>query len=118
MSHLRQLYASEKDCLVRLAPSLSHKALYPSNSERRNVKLVLKLYDEITTVGVNHFGPQAGADVSGTAKFMRIILRMWNILNVKSTHKCLHKRDCSQTFHHLFDYLFSEMKVHCACANR
>ena len=93
LCHLRQLYASEKDKFVRLAPGLSYKSLYPSNIERQNVKLVLKIFDEKTIAGLNHFGSSNSSDVSGTVKFISIILRMWKILNVKSTDKGHHKRD-------------------------
>jgi len=46
LSHLRQLYASEKDNYIKMAPSLSYKVLNPSNLERQNVKLALRLFDE------------------------------------------------------------------------
>ena len=51
LSHLRQLYASEKDNYIKMAPGLSYKALNPSNMERQNVKLVLKVFDEKTITG-------------------------------------------------------------------
>jgi hypothetical protein len=49
LSLLRQLYYSEKDCIVKQAPALTFSALHPSNIERLNVKLVLKLFDEKTS---------------------------------------------------------------------
>jgi len=54
LSHLRQLYASEKDQYIKLAPGLSYKALNPSNLERQNVKLVLKVFDEKTITALAH----------------------------------------------------------------
>ena len=48
LSHLRQLYASERDNYVKMAPGLSYKVLNPSNLERQNVKLALRLFDEKT----------------------------------------------------------------------
>ena len=91
--HLRELYKTEKDSIVRMAPGLSYKALYPSNVERQNVKLVLKIFDEKTVAAVNHYGLQNHVDVSGTSTFFTIILRLWNVLNVKSTDKGRRKRD-------------------------
>jgi len=73
LSHLRQLYASEKDNLIKLAPRLSYKALHPSNLERQNVKLVLKIFDEKTITAVDTFGNNTGTDLSGTSKFLSII---------------------------------------------
>jgi len=52
MSHLCQLYASEKDNYIKMAPCLTYKALYPSNLERQNVKLVLKIFDEKTIIAL------------------------------------------------------------------
>jgi hypothetical protein len=67
--------------------------LYPSNIERQNVKSVLKVFDEKTIAGQQLFGAQNKVDVTGTGKFLEIVLRLWKILNVKSTGKGLHKRD-------------------------
>jgi hypothetical protein len=92
-SHLRKLYESEKDSLVKTAPGLSSRVLYPSNIERQNVKSVLKVFDEKTIAGLQLFGAQNKVDVTGTGKFLEIVLRLWKILNVKSTGKGLHKRD-------------------------
>jgi len=93
MSHLRQLYASEKDNYIKMAPCLTYKALHPSNLERQNVKLVLKIFDEKTIIALDTFGNNSNTDMSGTSKFMKIILRLWKILNVKSTGKGRRKRD-------------------------
>jgi len=93
LSHLRSLYAADKDRMIKEAPALSHKALYPSNLEQQNVQLVLKLFNEKTIVGLAHYGSKSNLDVSGTTKFLNIILRLWNILNVKSTDKGQRKRD-------------------------
>lgn len=76
-----------------MAPGLSYKALFPSSVERQNVKLVLKVFDEKTVTALDHYGQQTGLDVSGTSKFISIILRMWTVLNVKSTDKGRRKRD-------------------------
>jgi len=93
LSHLRQLYASEKDNCIKMAPGLSYKALNPSNLERQNVKLVLKVFDEKTITALGIFGNVTGTDTSGTSKFLTLILRLWKVLNVKSTDKGRRKRD-------------------------
>lgn len=56
-SNLRQLCNSEHDQIVKLAPSLCHKALFPNSTERQNVKLAL--FDEKTAVALVHFGKNA-----------------------------------------------------------
>lgn len=93
LSHVRQLHESEKDSIVKLAPSLTQKALYPSNIERQNVKLVLQMFDEKVSVALNHIGQHSGRDVSGTQAFIDLIIKLWEILNVKSTSKGFRKRD-------------------------
>ena len=92
-AHLRALHSSEKDNFVKLAPNLTYKALYPSNLERQNVKLALKVFDDKTIVALGEHGKQTGTDVSGTQLFLRIILKLWKILNVKTTGKGFRKRD-------------------------
>src|SRR6218665_1925937 len=43
---LKQLHENEKNNLVKLAPSLSFKALNPSNTERQSVPLMLCIFNE------------------------------------------------------------------------
>ena len=76
-----------------MAPDLSTRVLYPSNIERQNVKFVLKVCDEKTIAGLQLYGAQNNIDVAGTIKFLQTILRLWKVLNVKSTDKGRHKRD-------------------------
>jgi len=92
-SHLRQLHKNEKDSIVKMAPCLTHKSLYPSNLERQNIKLVLKVFDEKVVVALDHYGKQNGKDISGTHSFITVILKLWKILNVKSSNKGHRKRD-------------------------
>ena len=76
-----------------MAPDLSTRVLYPSNIERQNVKFVLKVLDEKTLAGLQLYGAQNNIDVAGTIKFLQTILRLWKVLNVKSTDKGRRKRD-------------------------
>jgi len=60
------------------------KPLFPSSVvERQNVKLVMKIFNEKTVTALDYYG----LDVSGTSKFIDLILRMWKVLNLKSTDK-------------------------------
>ena len=45
-SVLKTLYETEKNLIVKQAPSLSAKVLYPSSMECQNVNYVVKLFDE------------------------------------------------------------------------
>jgi hypothetical protein len=93
ISHIRRLYDIEKDSIVKLAPGLTHKALYPGNLERQNVQLALKIFDEKVIVALNHCSQLTGTDVTGTQSFVNIIVKLWKILNVKSPDKGYKKRD-------------------------
>jgi hypothetical protein len=92
-SHVRQLYNSEVDSVVKLAPGLTRKALYPSNLERQNVQLALKVFDEKVLVALDHFAAQTNKDVRGTQFFISVIIKLWRIINVKSSNKGIRKRD-------------------------
>lgn len=48
LTDLKKLYLSEGTKIVKLAPALLNKVLYPSNLERQNVLLAVKLFDEKT----------------------------------------------------------------------
>jgi hypothetical protein len=91
--HVRQLFNSEKDNIVKLAPNLTYKSLYPSSIERQNVKLALKVFDERTAVALVHFGRSSKTDLSGYNEFISLIVKLWKILNVKSPDKGAFKRD-------------------------
>jgi len=83
-----------------MAPVLSHKALHPSNLERENMRLVLKIFDEKTITAVDTFDNNTDTDMSGTSKFLSIILRLWKVLNVKSTGrpKGRRRRDANMSY--------------------
>ena len=45
---VRLLYSSERGSSAKLAPQLSVKACFPSSIERQNVRLVLKIVNDLT----------------------------------------------------------------------
>ena len=45
---VRQLYTSERTSFAKLAPHLTMKSCFPSSIEHQNVKLVLKVVNELT----------------------------------------------------------------------
>ncbi|KAF2884903.1 hypothetical protein ILUMI_21274 [Ignelater luminosus] len=88
ISDLKELYNSEKNKLVKLAPALSFKVLYPSCIERQNVNLCVKLFDEknITALKLSN-GPH------GTIQFLELISCWWKIMNCRTLYGGIHKRD-------------------------
>ena len=49
---VRSLYRQEQHSLAEVAHQLTAKACWPSNFERQNVKLVLKIFNESTSAGI------------------------------------------------------------------
>lgn len=91
---LRKLICCESNSLLKFGYTLSLKSLSPSNLERQNVNLVLKIF--------NHFVPQALLELGskneipnfrGTAAFIKIIYTWWSIMNVKTPNKGIRLND-------------------------
>ena len=82
------LYNSERDSLAKLAPRLTSKACYPSNLERQNVKLVLKVVHESTIAALAIQDEQRSpAFKCNTSDFVGILLSLWNIFNINMPYK-------------------------------
>jgi len=82
-AHLKQLYDSERDAAVKIAPALTYTALYPNNMQRQNVKLALKVFDEKNLAALGEFGSKYNCDVAGTHQFISTIAQLWKLFNVK-----------------------------------
>ena len=80
LKDLKVLHLSEESSLVKLAPSLSKKVLYPSSIERQNVSLAVRLFDEKNIVALQTFFKDQC--LVGSAEFIKTILSWWKIVNV------------------------------------
>lgn len=88
LSAIRKLVTCESNSLLKFGNSIPLKALSPSNLERQNVNLVLKLFNNFVIEALLELGPKYEIPhFTGTAEFIRIILTWWNIINVKSPFK-------------------------------
>lgn len=83
-NHLRNIYSKQKKSLLKYGYKLNHKALYPSNVERQKVSLVCKIFNYENIHALTEIN---GIETEGTATFLSIILKWWNIVNVKSLNK-------------------------------
>ena len=92
-AHLKQLYDSERSAIVKLAPGLTFTALHPNNTQRQNVKLALKIFDEKNVTALAHFGSRFQFDTNGTRNFILTIMQFWKIMNVKNPLKGHQLRD-------------------------
>ncbi|KAH7985005.1 hypothetical protein HPB49_026654 [Dermacentor silvarum] len=90
---LRELHSKEQSQQIKSAPTLTTKALNPSNIERQNVMLALKIFNPSTAAALRTCGPRLQFEhVVGTAEFLEII-KWWSILNVKTCNKGIRLRD-------------------------
>lgn len=83
---LQTLYRVEHDKLLKFGYSLSLKALFPSNMERQNVALALKIFNPFVAQALLEFGCKIDKS-KDTADFVNIIIRWWKIVNVKTPLK-------------------------------
>lgn len=85
LDSLERLYASESEDLLKLSFNLSYKALYPSNFEKQNVKLVLQIFNEHVYEGLLvHGSKHEIPHIKDTSSFIKVITTWWKIVNVKS----------------------------------
>jgi len=71
-SHLQRLFQEEKSSVVKLVPSsLTQKCLNPTATEKQNVKLMLKIFDQRNVAALEHFEQVWQVDSSGTRQFLQ-----------------------------------------------
>ena len=87
----------EKECTkpLKIAHKISKKALHPTAIEKTNVQLFNGVFHESTIAGLE-FYKEAIPGAEGTAKFLKLIRKAWNIVNVKTPLAGLQKRDDSR----------------------
>ena len=92
--HLETMYNLEADSTLKQAYRLTIKALHPHSIERQNVRLALKIFDDTTAKALLNLGPKHTNLLNwlGTSKFISTIIKLWDMLNVKSYNKGLRLR--------------------------
>ncbi|KAG1670642.1 hypothetical protein GQR58_016742 [Nymphon striatum] len=93
---LHDLYDLEATKPIKLAHSLTNKALNPKSIEKTSVKLSLAVFNESTKNALEFFSVHEGKQWEGTAEFIRIVLTLWAIVNVRTTTAGKHKRDLAK----------------------
>lgn len=92
-SVLRAIYAKESGALIKTAPRLNYKTVYPSTIERQKVSLALNIWHESTIAAVKKYTDN---ESDQTAAFLEIIWKWWNIMNIKNTVTHVLKRNDHQ----------------------
>ncbi|KAG1673396.1 hypothetical protein GQR58_015608 [Nymphon striatum] len=86
----------ESDKPIRMAHKLTTTCLNPISIEKTCVKLACAIFHESTRDALKFFTSQMNKPWEGTHKFVSLILKLWNIINVKSTTKGYHKCNIQQ----------------------
>ncbi|KAF2885617.1 hypothetical protein ILUMI_20559 [Ignelater luminosus] len=85
---LKEMHASESTSLLKNGFNLSLKTLCPSNLERQNVRLAVNIFNSSISIALKELGPRKHfKNWEGTANFIEIISRWWDIVNVKTPLK-------------------------------
>lgn len=93
---LKKLHEVENNSILTYAYGLTFKCLSPSNLERQNVKLVLKVFNKFVVNSLLHLGSQYNLKhYKDTSHFISILCKWWDIMNVKTPFKGLHKSNVS-----------------------
>lgn len=93
LSDLKDLFHSEKNSVLKLAPNLSRKALYPTAIERQNVTLAISIFDFKNIVSLDMLKSEGVAISDGTIQFLKVISKWWTICNVQHPMKGTYNRN-------------------------
>ena len=76
---LRLLYRSDQHSVLKLAPRLTSNSCWPSNLERQNVSLALRVFDYSTAAALAIQDSSRQTFNYQTSDFIKIITRVWKI---------------------------------------
>ena len=81
---------------LRKAHKFSTSVLNPKSIERTSVKLSMAVFSESTLNALKFYAIHEKKQWNQTADFIELIIKMWSVLNVKSTSKGKRKRNDNQ----------------------
>ena len=94
--HLEELAKLEAGKTIKVAYKLNDKVLHSKAIERTSVKLSDITFHESTINGLKFYSENGHPEFADTFKFLELIRRWWNIVNVKTSRAGMHKRDPSR----------------------
>jgi len=95
--HIVDLYDMESTMSLKKAHRLLPSALQPKNIEKTSVRLATSVFCESTRDALQFYAGNEGKDESiGSSLFIGLIVKLWNVLNVKSSVKDRHKRNITK----------------------
>jgi len=95
-NHIADLYQHEASTALKQAHKLTLSVLNPTSIEKTSVKLVPVVFAEWTRDSLRFYSVHIdNPEWNGTANFITVVLKLWNVMNIKSATKCKHKRNCT-----------------------
>ena len=92
--HITELHGRESTMALKKAHRLTPATLEPKSIEKTSVRLAVAVFNESTRDALQFYATHEGQSAwSSTADFISLILKLWNIMNVKTQTKGKHKRD-------------------------
>jgi len=92
--HVTELFHTESTLSLKKAHKITPASLNPRNIEKTSVKLAVSIFCESTRDALQFYSDHQGyPQWKTTADFISLVIKLWNILNVKTSHKGKHKRD-------------------------
>jgi len=93
-SHVVDLFQLESAMSLKKAHRLTPATLHPRSIEKTSVKLAVSVFCESTRDALQFYATHEDqSSWSATADFITLLLKLWNVPNVKTRTKGKHKRD-------------------------
>lgn len=83
-AHIEQMYQLELSKPVKISHKLIQKVLTPRPIERSNVMLAERLYHDSTIAGLEYFARNGHPEWQGTANWLKLVRKFWNIISVRT----------------------------------
>lgn len=93
---IKDLYDMEYLRPVKMAHKLKQCIFNPKSIERTSVKLSMAVFHESTCNALKYYTDQGLKPWNGTLDFVKLIHKLWSILNVKTSSIGFHKRDINR----------------------
>jgi len=95
-NHIVQLFQLESTMSLKKAHKLTPATLHLRSTEKTSVKLAVSVFCESTRDAVQFYATHDGQTAwVATANFITLLLKVWNVLNVRTKTKGKHKKICA-----------------------
>ena len=88
---IRDIYHCQKNQIIKTGYTFNFQSLYPKSIERQKAKPALNIFNEKSSSAIRTFSTDG--IFSSTADFSELITKFWNILNISTKSKYIHKNN-------------------------